>query len=546
MSYPIYYVEEGDTLPHLFDTFDGGTGASVTMTGLAITDIEIYKDGSATQRASDAGYTLLDTDGIDFDGITGIHGFSIDLSNNTDTGFYAVGSWYHVVVSSITVDGQTVNFVACAFRIVSATRGMAGTALPNAAADAAGGLPISDAGGLDMDAILADTADMQPKLGTITDLGSGTTIGANLADIEAQTDDIGAAGAGLTAIPWNAAWDAEVQSEVADGIAAAEPIDANLVQIDGAATNGNNATLNLAQLNIVNSGGSAIVASSTGGNGHGIAASGNGSGEGVSATGGSSGHGIEAIGGSGTGIGIYARGQASPNGEGMRIDGAGSSSGLRLNGGSSGGAGLLVGASSNGNGVQINGSGSGHGMSVTGGATGNGIQARGGATSGNGIDAAATTSGDGMQLAGAGGGLDLDATTTDSLEVNATGGAPTAAAIADAVWDEATSGHTTSGTFGEQLKTDVDAILDDTGTSGVAISSSTQNSIADALLKRDWTAVTGEAARSVLNALRFLRNKWSISGTTLTVTKEDDSTSAWTGTVTTDAAADPVTGNDPT
>jgi hypothetical protein len=30
------------------------------------------------------------------------------------------------------------------------------------------------------------------------------------------------------------------------------------------------------------------------------------------------------------------------------------------------------------------------------------------------------------------------------------------------VWDEATTGHTTSGTFGEQLKTDVDAILADT------------------------------------------------------------------------------------
>lgn len=47
------------------------------------------------------------------------------------------------------------------------------TALPNAAADAAGGLPISDVGGLDLDAmntnindIEADTADMQPKLGT--------------------------------------------------------------------------------------------------------------------------------------------------------------------------------------------------------------------------------------------------------------------------------------------------------------------------------------------------------------------------------------------
>jgi hypothetical protein len=152
MSYPIYYVEENDTLPILFDTFAGSTGASITASGLAVTDIEIYKDGSTTQRSSDAGYTLLDTDGLDFDTLTGIHGFSIDLSNNTDAGFFTVGPWYHVVVSAITVDTQTVSFVAAAFRIVSATRGLAGTALPNAAADAAGGLPISDAGGLDLDA----------------------------------------------------------------------------------------------------------------------------------------------------------------------------------------------------------------------------------------------------------------------------------------------------------------------------------------------------------------------------------------------------------
>lgn len=74
----------------------------------------------------------------------------------------------------------------------------------------------------------------------------------------------------------------------------------------------------------------------------------------------------------------------------------------------------------------------------------------------------------------------------------------------------------------------------------------TANENADALLKRDWTAVTGEAARSVLNAMRFLRNKWAVAGSTLTVTKEDDTTAAWTGAVTTDAAADPITGNDPT
>ena len=120
MSYPVFYVPAGDVLPVMFATFAGDTGASITMTGLAVTDIEIYKDGSTTQRASDAGYTLLDTDGIDFDSLTGIHGFSIDTGDNTDASFYTVGSWFTVVVSAITVDSQTVSFIACAFRIMAA------------------------------------------------------------------------------------------------------------------------------------------------------------------------------------------------------------------------------------------------------------------------------------------------------------------------------------------------------------------------------------------------------------------------------------------
>jgi hypothetical protein len=49
------------------------------------------------------------------------------------------------------------------------------------------------------------------------------SIAADIAVIEAQTDDIGAAGVGLTAVPWNALWDAEVQSEVADALAVYDP-----------------------------------------------------------------------------------------------------------------------------------------------------------------------------------------------------------------------------------------------------------------------------------------------------------------------------------
>src|SRR3990167_3434781 len=78
-----------------------------------------------------------------------------------------------------------------------------------------------------------DTADIQSRIGTVSDLGGGATLAANLSDIEAQTDDIGVAGAGLTeaggtgdqltAVPWNAAWDAEVQSEATDALNAYDP-----------------------------------------------------------------------------------------------------------------------------------------------------------------------------------------------------------------------------------------------------------------------------------------------------------------------------------
>lgn len=69
---------------------------------------------------------------------------------------------------------------------------------------------------------------------------------------------------------------------------------------------------------------------------------------------------------------------------------------------------------------------------------------------------------------------------------------------------------------------------------------------ADALLNRDMSLVSDTIARSPLNALRFLRNKWSLSGTTLTVTKENDTTAAWTATVTAAPGADPISGSDPT
>lgn len=116
MSKDFGVVEPGSTLYIEFDSF-GASNESITLTGLAVTDIEIYRDGSVTQRSSDNGYTLLDTDGIDFDALTGIHGLSINLSDNSDAGFFRAGSHYRVVISSVTINAQTVSFTAATFRI---------------------------------------------------------------------------------------------------------------------------------------------------------------------------------------------------------------------------------------------------------------------------------------------------------------------------------------------------------------------------------------------------------------------------------------------
>lgn len=86
------------------------------------------------------------------------------------------------------------------------------------------------------------------------------------------------------------------------------------------------------------------------------------------------------------------------------------------------------------------------------------------------------------------------------------------------------------------------------GQFGLSAISPTAVEIADALLDRDMSTGTDSGSatvRTVRQALRFLRNKWSVSGTTLTVTKENDTTASWTAQVTGTAGADPITASDP-
>lgn len=71
---------------------------------------------------------------------------------------------------------------------------------------------------------------------------------------------------------------------------------------------------------------------------------------------------------------------------------------------------------------------------------------------------------------------------------------------------------------------------------------------ADALLNRNMATGTDSSSDSVRtprSALRQIRNKWSIAGSTITYTKEDDTTTSHTAALTGTSGADPITASDP-
>lgn len=128
----------------------------------------------------------------------------------------------------------------------------------------------------------------------------------------------------------------------------------------------------------------------------------------------------------------------------------------------------------------------------------------------------------------------------------ATGDIPSAATVASAVWGASLPGSYSAGQAGYVVGTNLDQTV---GSRQATLDGTARNAIADAILARDLGSGTNAGTaqeRTVRSALRFVRNKWSISSGTLTVTREDDSTTAWTAPVTTNASAEPITGIDPT
>jgi len=99
-----------------------------------------------------------------------------------DSGFMDVN------VKAVSEDTAASDNLESACDNYSVTRGLSGTALPAAAADAAGGLPISDAGGLALDTQLANTNEVTAaRMGALTDWINGGRLDLILDIIAADT-----------------------------------------------------------------------------------------------------------------------------------------------------------------------------------------------------------------------------------------------------------------------------------------------------------------------------------------------------------------------
>ena len=94
------------TIQIMFTTHAAAGGSVAPSSALESADVIIYKDNSATQKATVNGLTMTSP----FDAIVGLHLLEIDTSVDTgDAGFWAVGSDYSVILSpDETVDSQTV------------------------------------------------------------------------------------------------------------------------------------------------------------------------------------------------------------------------------------------------------------------------------------------------------------------------------------------------------------------------------------------------------------------------------------------------------
>jgi len=219
--------DTGATLYFKFTTFRPSTGAPFTLAGTPA--ISVYKDASTTQSTS--GVTLT----ADFDSVTGLNHVAIDTS--ADGTFYAAGSFFDVVVTTGTVDSvSAVGVVVGRFtlRKTACLKPTTAGRTLDVSAGGEAGIDLANVGSPTTTLNLTGTTikAVTDRVSANTDQLAGQTVAAAGAvtfpsSVASPTNITQATGIVLAAtthtgavIPWNAAWDAEVQSEVQDAIEA--------------------------------------------------------------------------------------------------------------------------------------------------------------------------------------------------------------------------------------------------------------------------------------------------------------------------------------
>ena len=187
-------VKKGST-DQTFYVFFGDSADGTPETGLTITDIDItYIRNQDTYVKADAtALTAAD------DAHTDNYAFEVDATQapgiyRIDFPDAAFATAADKVILAATCAGCSPCYIHCRLVDFDSQDGVriGLTAMPNAAADAAGGLPVSDAGGLDLDALNTAVADV------LTD--TGTTLPGTLTTITGYVDLIDDGTSGLAKI----------------------------------------------------------------------------------------------------------------------------------------------------------------------------------------------------------------------------------------------------------------------------------------------------------------------------------------------------------
>jgi peptidoglycan hydrolase CwlO-like protein len=143
--------------------------------------------------------------------------------------------------------------------------------------------------------------------------------------------------------------------------------------------------------------------------------------------------------------------------------------------------------------------------------------------------------------------IDSRLTSMDTMLTSVNSHATSADTVANSVLTKVTSIDSRL-TSMDTMLTSVNAKVTSVDTKVMSTSATHLNLIADAILDRDMSVGVDSGSssfRTARQSLRFLRNKWAIAGTTLTVYKEDDTAASWTAELTTNASADPISAVDP-